>query len=127
MLDLGGVPIKVYTDDIDGQSIAQLGAVSRLPIVAGHVAAMPDVHLGIGATVGAVIPTRHALIPAAVGVDIGCGMTAVRLNQTRCTGPGSVRINRVDVQPPGRCVASPSSRRAQLSSTARGTTLSVLN
>ena len=79
ILRLGGVPVKVYTDDIDDASIQQLGAVSRLPIVHGHVAAMPDVHLGIGATIGSVIPTRRALIPAAVGVDIGCGMTAVRL------------------------------------------------
>src|SRR5213075_1963006 len=56
--------------------------VAQLPIVFGHVAAMPDVHEGIGATVGSVIPTRRAIIPAAVGVDIGCGMNAVRLTLT---------------------------------------------
>jgi tRNA-splicing ligase RtcB len=54
--------------------------VSRLPVVHHHVAAMPDVHLGIGATVGSVIPTLKAIIPAAVGVDIGCGMIATRLS-----------------------------------------------
>ena len=86
-LRLGGVPVKVYTDDIDEASVEQLGAVSRLPILRGHVAAMPDVHLGIEATVGAVIPTRAALIPAAVGVDIGCGMTAVRLSLTAADLP----------------------------------------
>ena len=97
-LQLGGVPIKVYTDDIDQASIDQLGSVSRLPIVQGHVAAMPDVHLGIGATVGAVIPTRRALIPAAVGVDIGCGMTAVRLSLTGSELPDSLRRTREAIE-----------------------------
>ena len=97
-LHLGGVPIKVYTDDIDQASIEQLGAVSRLPIVHGHVAAMPDVHLGIGATVGSVIPTRRALIPAAVGVDIGCGMTAVRLSLTAGELPDSLRGTREAIE-----------------------------
>jgi tRNA-splicing ligase RtcB len=57
---------------------AQLANAARLPIVFRHVAAMPDVHLGIGATVGSVIPTVKAVIPAAVGVDIGCGMMACK-------------------------------------------------
>ena len=61
----------------------QLINVAQLPIVHGHIAAMPDVHAGIGATVGSVIPTKGAIIPAAVGVDIGCGMNAVRLTLTR--------------------------------------------
>lgn len=68
----GGVPVKVYTGDMEAAARQQLVNVSRLPIVHHHVAAMPDVHLGIGATVGAVIPTLRAIIPAAVGVDIGC-------------------------------------------------------
>lgn len=76
----GGVPVKIWTDDVDEKSLLQLGETSRLPIVVGHVAAMPDVHLGIGATVGSVIATDRALIPAAVGVDIGCGMCAARLD-----------------------------------------------
>jgi tRNA-splicing ligase RtcB len=76
----GGVPVKVYTGDMEPAARQQLVNVSRLPIVHHHVAAMPDVHLGIGATVGAVIPTLRAIIPAAVGVDIGCGMIATRLS-----------------------------------------------
>ena len=76
----GRVPVKVYTTDIEPQARQQLCNISQLPIVHHHVAAMPDVHLGIGATVGSVIPTLKAIIPAAVGVDIGCGMIASRLS-----------------------------------------------
>src|SRR6266446_7165940 len=75
----GIVPVKVYTGEIEPAARQQLVNISKLPIVHHHVAAMPDVHLGIGATVGSVIPTKRAIIPAAVGVDIGCGMNAVRL------------------------------------------------
>ncbi len=76
----GRVPVHVWTQDIESSAIDQLVNVSRLEIVHPHVAAMPDVHAGIGATVGSVIPTRSAIIPAAVGVDIGCGMNAIRLS-----------------------------------------------
>jgi tRNA-splicing ligase RtcB len=76
----GLVPVKVYTGEIEPAARQQLVNISRLPIVHHHVAAMPDVHLGIGATVGSVIPTKKAIIPAAVGVDIGCGMMATRLS-----------------------------------------------
>lgn len=76
----GLVPVKVYTGEMEPAARAQLVNISRLPIVHHHVAAMPDVHLGIGATVGSVIPTKRAIIPAAVGVDIGCGMMAARLS-----------------------------------------------
>jgi len=76
----GLVPVKVYTDDVEATARAQLVNVSRLPIVHHHVAAMPDVHMGIGATIGSVIPTLRAIIPAAVGVDIGCGVIAARLS-----------------------------------------------
>jgi tRNA-splicing ligase RtcB len=78
----GRVPVKVYTGEMEAAARAQLVNISRLPIVHHHVAAMPDVHLGIGATVGSVIPTLRAIIPAAVGVDIGCGMMAARLSLT---------------------------------------------
>jgi len=64
--------------EVEDEAIAQIRNIAALPVVAGHVAIMPDVHLGKGATVGSVIPTRAAIIPAAVGVDIGCGMCAVR-------------------------------------------------
>jgi tRNA-splicing ligase RtcB len=80
---LGGrVPVRIYTGDIEAEARQQLVNISKLPIVHHHVAAMPDVHLGIGATVGSVIPTLRAIIPAAVGVDIGCGMMAARLSLT---------------------------------------------
>ena len=79
-IDKGRVPVKVWTKDIEPEALQQLINTSRLPIVHGHIAAMPDVHLGIGATVGSVVPTKGAVIPAAVGVDIGCGMNAVRLS-----------------------------------------------
>jgi tRNA-splicing ligase RtcB len=78
----GRVPVKVYADDLEAGARQQLVNISKLPIVHHHVAAMPDVHLGIGATVGSVIPTKCAIIPAAVGVDIGCGMIATRLSLT---------------------------------------------
>jgi len=74
------VPIKLWTDDVDAGAVAQLRNVAQLPFVHRHVAAMPDVHAGIGATVGSVIATKRAVIPAAVGVDIGCGMIAARLS-----------------------------------------------
>jgi tRNA-splicing ligase RtcB len=64
---------------LDPQTERQARVTSELPIVDGHVALMPDAHLGIGATIGSVIPTRSAVIPSAVGVDIGCGMAARRL------------------------------------------------
>ena len=60
----GLVPVKVYTGEMEPAARAQLVNISRLPIVHHHVAAMPDVHLGIGATVGSVIPTKRAIIPA---------------------------------------------------------------
>ncbi|MEE8612132.1 MAG: RtcB family protein [Sphingomonas aquatilis] len=76
----GGVPIKAWTRGVpveDGAR-AQLARAAQMPFIFKHVAAMPDVHVGIGATVGSVIPTKGAVIPAAVGVDIGCGMMAAR-------------------------------------------------
>ena len=80
IIDGGRVPVKVFTGELEARARQQLANVAALPIVFGHIAAMPDVHTGIGATVGSVIPTRGAIIPAAVGVDIGCGMNAVRLS-----------------------------------------------
>jgi tRNA-splicing ligase RtcB len=78
----GGKPIKAWTRGVpvDAEARAQLENVARLPFVFSHVAIMPDVHWGMGATVGSVIPTVGAIVPAAVGVDIGCGMAAVRTN-----------------------------------------------
>jgi len=76
----GEKPVKVWTDELEPYARAQLVNLSRLPFIHRHVAAMPDVHGGIGATIGSVIATHQAIIPAAVGVDIGCGMAAVRLS-----------------------------------------------
>jgi tRNA-splicing ligase RtcB len=76
------VPVKIWTDDVDDRSMEQLGNIAKLPFIHHHIAAMPDVHLGLGATIGSVIATHKAIIPAAVGVDIGCGMVAARLSIT---------------------------------------------
>src|SRR5246500_5446501 len=77
-----GAPIKAWTKGVqlEDQARQQLLNVAKMPFVYRWVAAMPDVHWGIGATVGSVIPTKGAIIPAAVGVDIGCGMMAVETN-----------------------------------------------
>ncbi|MBA4801282.1 MAG: RtcB family protein [Euryhalocaulis sp.] len=72
--------IKMWTDgvQVENEAMQQLRNVATLPFIHNHLAVMPDVHWGMGATVGSVIPTRGAIVPAAVGVDIGCGMIAVR-------------------------------------------------
>jgi tRNA-splicing ligase RtcB len=77
---VNGRPIKAWTRGVpvEDSALAQLRNVASLPFVHRHVAVMPDVHWGMGATVGSVIPTVGAIIPAAVGVDIGCGMMAVK-------------------------------------------------
>jgi len=76
----GGAPIKAWIEGVALEDAAkkQLVNVASLPFIHHHVAAMPDVHWGMGATVGSVIPTKGAIVPAAVGVDIGCGMVAAR-------------------------------------------------
>ena len=76
----GRLPVKIWTDEIEPHARQQLVNLSQLPFIHRHVAAMPDVHTGIGATIGSVIATHNAIIPAAVGVDIGCGMIACRLS-----------------------------------------------
>ena len=75
-----GVPMKAWTKGVplEDQARQQLLNAAQLPFIFKWIAAMPDVHWGIGATVGSVIPTKGAIIPAAVGVDIGCGMMAVQ-------------------------------------------------
>ncbi|WP_369989448.1 RtcB family protein [Pseudomonas xanthosomatis] len=76
----GGKPIKLWTDGVpvDDGARRQLSNTSQMPFIFKHLAVMPDVHLGKGSTIGSVIPTVGAIIPAAVGVDIGCGMIAAR-------------------------------------------------
>src|ERR1700693_3911634 len=83
-----GVPVKAWTKGVPLEDAArqQLLNVAQLPFIYKWVAAMPDVHWGMGATIGSVIPTRGAIIPAAVGVDIGCGVAAQR-NTLTVSGP----------------------------------------
>jgi RNA-splicing ligase RtcB len=79
-----------WASDIEPGTIEQAARTARLPFVEGHVALMPDAHLGIGSTVGSVIPTRGAIIPACVGVDIGCGMVASETTLTAADLPDSL-------------------------------------
>jgi tRNA-splicing ligase RtcB len=81
LLTSSGVTIKIWNEgiEIEQEAIDQLINVSNLPFIYKHVAVMPDAHWGMGATVGTVIATKGAIVPAAVGVDIGCGMSAVKL------------------------------------------------
>lgn len=94
----GKVPVKIYTDEVDAVAMQQLYNISQLPIVHSHIAAMPDVHLGKGATVGSVIPTKGAIISAAVGVAIGCGMNAVRLSIKASDLPDNLRGIRLAIE-----------------------------
>lgn len=74
--------LYTWADDLDPATIHQAAETARLPIIAGHIALMPDAHLGYGCAVGSVVPTAGSIIPSAVGVDIGCGMAAVRTDLT---------------------------------------------
>ena len=80
VIDTERVPIKIWSklETVEESAIKQLQNTAKLPFVFKHIAAMPDVHLGIGATVGSVVATKGAICPACVGVDIGCGMMAIR-------------------------------------------------
>jgi len=105
----GGVPIKSWTRGVpvDDKAREQLARAAKMPFIFKHVAAMPDVHVGIGATVGSVIPTKGAVIPAAVGVDIGCGMMAARTSLMAHDLPDNLEGIRVAIEaavPHGRDV-----------------------
>jgi len=102
-----GVPIKSWTKGVavDQKARDQLERVARMPFVYKHVAVMPDVHAGIGATIGSVVPTIGAVIPAAVGVDIGCGMMAARTSLAAADLPDSLEGIRAAIEravPAGR-------------------------
>jgi tRNA-splicing ligase RtcB (3'-phosphate/5'-hydroxy nucleic acid ligase) len=94
------VPIKLWTkaEAVEAQALGQLRNIARLPWVFKHVAAMPDVHFGKGATVGSVIAMKEAVSPAAVGVDIGCGMTAVKTSLRAGDLPDSLKALRNQVE-----------------------------
>ncbi len=95
-----GVPIKAWVKGValEDAALRQLQNVARLPIIHRHVAAMPDVHWGMGATVGSVIPTLGAIIPAAVGVDIGCGMCALRTSMSATHLPDDLKPMRQAIE-----------------------------
>ena len=96
----GGVPVRAWTRGVDFDDAAQrqLMNLARLPFVHSHVAAMPDVHLGVGAAIGAVIPTVGAIVPAAVGVDIGCGMVAQRTSLSAEQLPDDLKPLRTGIE-----------------------------
>ena len=97
--DEGARPIKIWTDEVEASALTQLKNLSRLPFIASNgVACMPDVHAGIGSTVGTVIATEKAVIPAAVGVDIGCGMNAVRLSLKASDLPDNLKPLRDEIE-----------------------------
>jgi len=89
-MEIQNVKMWVGAMEVEEAAVTQITNISTLPILAGHIAIMPDVHMGKGATVGSVIPTRNAIIPAAVGVDIGCGMCAVMTSLTADDLPESL-------------------------------------
>ncbi len=95
-----GVPVKAWVRGVplEEQAKQQLLNVAQLPFVFKWVAAMPDVHWGIGATVGSVIPTKGAIIPAAVGVDIGCGMMAVQTDLNARDLPDNLHAIRTAIE-----------------------------
>lgn len=86
-------PIRMWTQGVfvEDAALQQLKNVAAMPFIYKHVSVMPDVHVGIGATVGSVIPTKGAIIPAAVGVDIGCGMMAVKTGLTANDMPSNLK------------------------------------
>src|SRR5512134_3642218 len=90
LIETEGAPIQAWTAGVpvEAQARRQLENVAGLPFVHHHIAVMPDVHWGLGATVGSVIPCKGAIVPAAVGVDIGCGMMAVETNADGAAASG---------------------------------------
>jgi tRNA-splicing ligase RtcB len=98
VLKQGKFPIKIWTDSVEPEALVQLHNTASMPFIHRHIAVMPDVHTGIGATVGSVIPTIGVVIPAAVGVDIGCGMCAVPTNLKAKDLPDSLKIIRRDIE-----------------------------
>jgi len=91
-IETDGAPVKAWVQGVpfDPQARDQVRRMAELPFVHGWVAVMPDVHVGKGATIGSVIPTKGAIVPAAVGVDLGCGMMAVETGATASRLPDSL-------------------------------------
>jgi tRNA-splicing ligase RtcB (3'-phosphate/5'-hydroxy nucleic acid ligase) len=99
-IETGYAPIKAWVEGVPVEDAArrQLFNIAALPFIHHHVAIMPDVHFGKGATVGSVIATKAAIVPAAVGVDIGCGMMAVRTSLTADQLPDSLAALRLGIE-----------------------------
>jgi tRNA-splicing ligase RtcB len=99
-LESTGAPIRAWVKGVpfEAQAHQQLRNAAQLPFIFRWIAAMPDVHMGIGATVGSVIPTKGAIVPAAVGVDIGCGMAAVRTSLTASDLPENLHAIRTAIE-----------------------------
>lgn len=110
-------PIKIWTKDVEESALVQLKNLAKLPFIHSHgVVAMPDVHMGIGATIGSVIATHGAIIPAAVGVDIGCGMMAVLTNKVASDLPENLLAIRHEIE---RSVLQEHTKDDRFDSTAR--------
>jgi tRNA-splicing ligase RtcB len=100
VIETGYAPIKAWIEGVpvEDEARRQLFNIAALPFIHRHVAIMPDVHFGKGATVGSVIATKAAIVPAAVGVDIGCGMMAVRTSLTASDLPDSLATLRLGIE-----------------------------
>jgi len=100
IIESAGMPIKAWTRGVQVEDVAkqQLRNIASLPFIYKHVAVMPDVHWGCGATVGSVIATKGAIIPAAVGVDIGCGMIARRTSLVASDLPDNLHALRCKIE-----------------------------
>jgi tRNA-splicing ligase RtcB len=94
----GRFPVKIWADEVEDSAMKQLRMLGSLPFIHKHIAVMPDVHMGIGSSVGTVLATRGAIVPAAVGVDIGCGMMAVQLNLIASDLPDSLADIRYEIE-----------------------------
>ncbi len=107
--------LLVWGNNIDEKALNQAERSATMPFIVGHIALMPDAHWGMGSTIGSVIPTQGAIIPAAVGVDIGCGMIAVETNLTANELPDDLTklLSRIEqVIPAGVGQGHPSADRA---------------
>jgi tRNA-splicing ligase RtcB (3'-phosphate/5'-hydroxy nucleic acid ligase) len=98
--ETGRAPLKLWDSHapFEAQAMQQLRNTAQLPFIHSHIAGMPDVHLGKGSTIGSVIPTKQAIVPAAVGVDIGCGMMAVRTSLEAWMLPDNLDEIRSDIE-----------------------------